>query len=179
MLGILGVITVDASRSRVPLLHWLAWPYRLDMRGTPPIVQIFFIYYGANLLLVSDRFPTNLSIGSIAVSGAVIAGIIALGLNEAAYRPCAALVPFDTEQEAITLANDTAYRLAASVWTTDLSRGHRVAARMRVGISWVNTWFLRDLRSPFGGVGPSGIGREGGEHSLDFCTEPTNVCVRL
>jgi aminomuconate-semialdehyde/2-hydroxymuconate-6-semialdehyde dehydrogenase len=100
-------------------------------------------------------------------------------LREEIFGPVAALVPFDTEEEAIALANDTEYGLASSVWTTDLSRGHRVAQRMRVGISWVNTWFLRDLRSPFGGVGLSGIGREGGTHSLDFYTEPTNVCVQL
>jgi aminomuconate-semialdehyde/2-hydroxymuconate-6-semialdehyde dehydrogenase len=100
-------------------------------------------------------------------------------MREEIFGPVAALVPFDTEDEAITLANDTDYGLASSVWTTDLSRGHRVAQRMNVGMSWVNTWFLRDLRSPFGGVGLSGIGREGGEHSLDFYTEPTNVCVQL
>jgi aminomuconate-semialdehyde/2-hydroxymuconate-6-semialdehyde dehydrogenase len=100
-------------------------------------------------------------------------------LREEIFGPCAALVPFDTEDEAVRLANDTDYGLAASVWTTDLSRGHRVAQQMRVGMTWVNTWFLRDLRSPFGGVGLSGIGREGGEHSLDFYTQPTNVCVQL
>ncbi|HEY7044653.1 MAG TPA: aldehyde dehydrogenase family protein, partial [Nocardioidaceae bacterium] len=100
-------------------------------------------------------------------------------LREEIFGPCAALVPFDTEDEAVTLANDTDYGLASAVWTTNLSRGHRVAQRMRVGMSWVNTWFLRDLRSPFGGVGLSGIGREGGEHSLDFYTELTNVCVQL
>jgi aminomuconate-semialdehyde/2-hydroxymuconate-6-semialdehyde dehydrogenase len=100
-------------------------------------------------------------------------------LREEIFGPVAALVPFDGEDEAIALANDTDYGLASSVWTTDLSRGHRVAQRMNVGMSWVNTWFLRDLRSPFGGVGLSGIGREGGEHSLDFYTEPTNVCVQL
>lgn len=82
---ILGMITVGVSRSRVPPLRWLAWTYRLIMRGTPPIVQIFFIYYGANLLLGFDLFPTSLAIGSVTFSGAVIAGIVALGLNEGAY----------------------------------------------------------------------------------------------
>lgn len=100
-------------------------------------------------------------------------------LREEIFGPVAALVPFDDEEEAIRLANDTAYGLAAVTWTRDLERGHRVAQRMRVGMSWVNTWFLRDLRSPFGGVGLSGIGREGGEHSLHFYTQPTNVCVQL
>ncbi|WP_439658846.1 2-hydroxymuconic semialdehyde dehydrogenase [Lentzea sp. HUAS TT2] len=95
------------------------------------------------------------------------------------FGPVAALIPFDAEDEAIALANDTDYGLAASVWTNDLRRGHRVAQAMNVGMSWVNTWFLRDLRSPFGGMGMSGIGREGGESSLHFYTEPTNVCVQL
>ncbi len=100
-------------------------------------------------------------------------------LREEVFGPVAALVPFDSEEEAVRLANDSDYGLAAAVWTTNLERGHRVAQRMRVGMSWVNTWYLRDLRSPFGGVGLSGIGREGGRHSLHFYTEPTNVCVAL
>ncbi|WP_404433818.1 2-hydroxymuconic semialdehyde dehydrogenase [Microbacterium lacus] len=100
-------------------------------------------------------------------------------VREEIFGPVAALIPFDTEEEAIRLANDTDYGLAAVTWTSDLTRGHRVAQSMRVGMSWVNTWYLRDLRSPFGGVGLSGIGREGGQHSLDFYTEPTNVCVQL
>lgn len=100
-------------------------------------------------------------------------------MREEIFGPVAGLVPFDSEPEAVSLANDSEYGLAAVVWTSDLERGHRVAQQMRVGMSWVNTWYLRDLRSPFGGTGRSGIGREGGRHSLDFYSEPTNVCIRL
>ncbi|MFI5706447.1 2-hydroxymuconic semialdehyde dehydrogenase [Kribbella sp. NPDC051620] len=100
-------------------------------------------------------------------------------VREEVFGPVAALIPFDTEEEAVELANDTEYGLAAVVWTRDLKRAHRVAGRMDVGIAWVNTWFLRELRSPFGGTGLSGLGREGGRHSLDFYTETTNVCVAL
>ncbi|MER5621263.1 2-hydroxymuconic semialdehyde dehydrogenase [Streptosporangium sp. NPDC002544] len=100
-------------------------------------------------------------------------------MREEIFGPVAGLVPFDTEQEAIRLANDTKYGLAAAVWTRDLDRGHRVAQRMNVGMAWVNAWYLRDLRSPFGGVGLSGVGREGGRHSMRFYTSPTNVCVRI
>lgn len=100
-------------------------------------------------------------------------------LREEIFGPVAALIPFDSEEQAIDLANDTDYGLAASVWTNDLRRGHRVAQAMNVGMSWVNTWFLRDLRSPFGGMGMSGIGREGGMSAMEFYTEPTNICVAL
>ncbi len=79
----------------------------------------------------------------------------------------------------ISMANDTKYGLAASIWTTNLKRGHRVAQQMNVGITWVNCWFLRDLRTPFGGAGLSGIGREGGMHSLNFYSELNNICIRL
>ena len=100
-------------------------------------------------------------------------------LREEIFGPTAALVPFDSEEEAVTLANDTDYGLAAAVWTSNLERAHRVAQQMRVGMAWVNTWYLRDLRSPFGGMGLSGIGREGGMHSFHFYTQPTNVCIKL
>ncbi|HJX78131.1 2-hydroxymuconic semialdehyde dehydrogenase [Glutamicibacter sp.] len=100
-------------------------------------------------------------------------------MREEVFGPVAGLVPFDSESEAVRLANDTRYGLAASVWTENLERGHRVGAQMNTGISWVNTWYLRDLRSPFGGSGLSGIGREGGKNSLHFYTEPTNICIKL
>nr|WP_294514306.1 2-hydroxymuconic semialdehyde dehydrogenase [uncultured Rhodopila sp.] len=100
-------------------------------------------------------------------------------IREEIFGPCCHIRPFDTEEEAIRLANDTPYGLAAAVWTENLSRAHRVASKMDVGICWVNSWFLRDLRTAFGGAKASGIGREGGVHSLEFYTEITNVCVKL
>ena len=100
-------------------------------------------------------------------------------VKEEIFGPVCHIAPFDSEEEAVAMANDTVYGLAASIWTTDLKRGHRVAQQMNVGITWVNCWFLRDLRTPFGGAGLSGIGREGGMHSLNFYSELNNICIRL
>jgi aminomuconate-semialdehyde/2-hydroxymuconate-6-semialdehyde dehydrogenase len=100
-------------------------------------------------------------------------------IREEIFGPCAHLRPFDDEDEAIALANDTEYGLAATVLTRDVSRAHRVAHQLDVGIVWVNEWFLRDLRTPFGGTKRSGIGREGGTHSLEFYTETRNICLKL
>ena len=100
-------------------------------------------------------------------------------VKEEIFGPVCHISAFDTEDEAVSMANDTKYGLAASIWTTDLKRGHRVAQQMNVGITWVNCWFLRDLRTPFGGAGLSGIGREGGMHSLNFYSELNNICIRL
>jgi aminomuconate-semialdehyde/2-hydroxymuconate-6-semialdehyde dehydrogenase len=100
-------------------------------------------------------------------------------VKEEIFGPVCHVAPFDTEEEAVSMANDTKYGLAASIWTTNLKRGHRVAQQMNVGITWVNCWFLRDLRTPFGGAGLSGIGREGGVHSLNFYSELNNICIRL
>ncbi|MFI5805041.1 2-hydroxymuconic semialdehyde dehydrogenase [Streptomyces sp. NPDC051561] len=100
-------------------------------------------------------------------------------VQEEIFGPVCHVAPFDTEDEAIALANDSRYGLAATVWTRDLSRAHRVPPRLENGIVWVNCWNLRDLRTPFGGIKDSGIGREGGEYSLDFFSEPVNVCVRI
>ncbi|MGH9939607.1 MAG: 2-hydroxymuconic semialdehyde dehydrogenase [Blastocatellia bacterium] len=115
------------------------------------------------------------------VEPTIIAGLpeSARCVREEIFGPICHIAPFDTEEEAIAKANDTRYGLAASVWTTNLKRGHRVAQRMKTGITWVNCWFLRDLRTPFGGVGLSGIGREGGLHSLNFYSELNNICIRL
>ncbi len=100
-------------------------------------------------------------------------------VREEIFGPCCHIRPFDHEDEVIALANDTEYGLATTIWTTNLSRAHRVSAKIDVGICWVNCWFLRDLRTPFGGSKQSGIGREGGVHSLEFYTELRNICVKL
>lgn len=100
-------------------------------------------------------------------------------VREEIFGPVCHITPFDSEEEVIQLANNTPYGLAAALWTENLSRAHRVADKLEVGIVWVNSWFLRDLRTPFGGSKQSGIGREGGVHSLEFYTELKNVCIKL
>lgn len=100
-------------------------------------------------------------------------------IKEEIFGPCCHIAPFDTEEEVLAKANDNEYGLATAIWTRDVSRAHRMAQRMDVGLSWVNSWFLRDLRTPFGGAKQSGIGREGGVHSLEFYTELKNVCIKL
>lgn len=100
-------------------------------------------------------------------------------VKEEIFGPVVTIIPFDTEEEVLEQANDTHYGLSATVWTNDLRRAHRVAAEIEAGIVWVNTWFLRDLRTPFGGMKHSGIGREGGVHSFEFYTELKNVCIKL
>jgi aminomuconate-semialdehyde/2-hydroxymuconate-6-semialdehyde dehydrogenase len=95
------------------------------------------------------------------------------------FGPVVSLIPFDDEDEAIALANGTDYGLAASLWTSNLDRAHRVAAKLEFGIVWINCWLQRDLRTPFGGVKNSGVGREGGVEALRFFTEPKNICLRL
>ena len=100
-------------------------------------------------------------------------------MREEIFGPCCHISPFDDEDEVIERANDTVYGLTASVWTENLSKAHRVAGQIESGVVWVNSWFLRDLRTAFGGAKQSGIGREGGVHSLEFYTEMRNICVKL
>lgn len=100
-------------------------------------------------------------------------------MQEEIFGPVVTLTPFDTEDQVVAWANGTKYGLAATIWTSNLSRGHRTARAMDAGIVWVNTWMLRDLRTPFGGMKASGIGREGGRHSLEFFTEAQNICIQF
>ena len=99
--------------------------------------------------------------------------------QEEIFGPVVTIMPFDTEEDVVGYANSTAYGLSATIWTENLTRAHRVAARIRSGIVWVNCWLLRDLRTPFGGMKQSGVGREGGWEALRFFTEAKNVCIKL
>ena len=100
-------------------------------------------------------------------------------VKEEIFGPVCHIQPFDDEDEAVAMANDSDYGLCAALWTRDVSRAHRVARKVEAGLVWVNDWFLRDLRTPFGGVKLSGLGREGGTHSLDFYSELKNICIKL
>ena len=119
-------------------------------------------------------------------NGAFVEPSIAIGLPESArfvkeeaFGPVMHVAPFDEEDQAIALANDTRYGLATSIWTESLNRAHRVAPEIRVGHAWINSWQLRDLLSPLAGAGVSGIGEQGGQLSLEFCSQPQTVTTRV
>jgi aminomuconate-semialdehyde/2-hydroxymuconate-6-semialdehyde dehydrogenase len=99
--------------------------------------------------------------------------------QEEIFGPVVTVTPFDTEEEVLQYANSVEYGLSATVWTENLSRAHRVAEKLESGIVWVNCWLLRDLRTPFGGMKNSGVGREGGFEALKFFTEEKNVCIKI
>ena len=99
--------------------------------------------------------------------------------QEEIFGPVVTLLPFDTEEEALAIANGTQYGLSSTIWTSNLKRAHRMAQQLHTGIVWINCWLIRDLRTPFGGVKSSGVGREGGFEALRFFTEPKNVCIYL
>jgi aminomuconate-semialdehyde/2-hydroxymuconate-6-semialdehyde dehydrogenase len=182
---------VDALKAKAESLN-LGWPADMNSDLGPLIsaqhrdkVLSYYqlaIQEGANVV-TGGEIPT---FGDKRDNGFYVQPTIYTGLSESAqcvreeiFGPVCHVAPFDSEEEAVAMANDTKYGLAASIWTNDLKRGHRVARQMNVGITWVNCWFLRDLRTPFGGVGLSGIGREGGVHSLNFYSELNNICIRL
>ena len=98
--------------------------------------------------------------------------------QEEIFGPVVTITPFDTEEEVLKYANSTVYGLSATVWTQDITRANRVAESLQAGIVWINCWLLRDLRTPFGGVKNSGVGREGGLEALRFFTETKNVCIK-
>lgn len=130
--------------------------------------------------VAAERLPERVRHGAF-FEPTVLSGLANTcdAVQEEIFGPVVTVQPFEDEQEAVELANSTKYGLAASVWTTNLSRAHRVAAAIDAGIVWVNCWMLRDLRTPFGGTRQSGYGREGGEWALNFFTEPKNVCVKV
>jgi aminomuconate-semialdehyde/2-hydroxymuconate-6-semialdehyde dehydrogenase len=98
--------------------------------------------------------------------------------QEEIFGPVVTIQPFDTEEEAIELANGTQFGLSSTIWTKDINKANRVAEKLKAGIVWINCWLLRDLRTPFGGTKSSGVGREGGLEALRFFTEPKNVCIK-
>jgi aminomuconate-semialdehyde/2-hydroxymuconate-6-semialdehyde dehydrogenase len=118
--------------------------------------------------------------------GYFVAPTVILGLDqqcrtnqEEIFGPVVTIMPFDKEVEVVEFANSTAYGLSATIWTENLTRAHRVAHQLKSGIVWVNCWLLRDLRTPFGGMKQSGVGREGGWEALRFFTEQKNICIKL
>ena len=99
-------------------------------------------------------------------------------MQEEIFGPVVTVTPFESEEEALALANGVDYGLSASLWTKDIQRAHHFGQNLNVGTLWVNSWMIRDLRAPFGGMKMSGLGREGGLHSLEFFTEATNLCIK-
>lgn len=99
--------------------------------------------------------------------------------QEEIFGPVVSIIPFKSDEDAIAIANDTPYGLSATIWTTNIKRAHNTAHQLEAGVIWVNCWLLRDLRTPFGGMKASGVGREGGEEALRFFTEAQNICIQL
>ena len=125
-------------------------------------------------------------VGGRCANGYFVEPTVVVGLNhlcrtnqEEIFGPVVTIMPFDTEAEVIEYANSTTYGLSATIWTENLKKAHRVSALVKSGIIWVNCWLFRDLRTPFGGLKQSGLGREGGWDALKFFTESKNICIKL
>ena len=99
--------------------------------------------------------------------------------QEEVFGPVVTIIPFESEEEVVMMCNSTKYGLSASIFSNNISKAHRVASKIDSGVIWINTWLLRDLRIPFGGMKHSGLGREGGYNSLEFFTETKNVCLKI
>ena len=137
---------------------------------------------GGTILTGGNRFQLNGKLkNGYFIEPTIIEGLPADSQTnqEEIFGPVVCIIPFESEEEVISMANSTRYGLSASIFTSDVSRAHRVAAAIDSGVVWINTWMLRDLRIPFGGMKNSGMGREGGFKSLQFFTEPKNVCIKI
>jgi aminomuconate-semialdehyde/2-hydroxymuconate-6-semialdehyde dehydrogenase len=132
------------------------------------------VHCGGNVPTMEDRFASGAWLAPTVWSGLAEASSV---MRDEVFGPCCHITLFDTEEEALTLANDSDYGLAAALWTRDHAQALRMSTRLNVGVVWVNAWGIRDLRTPFGGIGRSGIGREGGLASLDFYSQQRNVCM--
>jgi aminomuconate-semialdehyde/2-hydroxymuconate-6-semialdehyde dehydrogenase len=134
------------------------------------------IHCGGNRITLTGRCKNGYFVEPTVITGL---GAYCRTNQEEIFGPVVTITPFDTEEEVLAYANSTAYGLSATLWTENLKRAHRVAGQLKSGMVWVNCWLLRDLRTPFGGVKQSGVGREGGWEALRFFTETKNVCIKL
>jgi len=134
------------------------------------------IVFGGNRLLLSGEFSDGYYLEPTIIEGLGHESSIN---QEEVFGPVVTLTPFESEEELVNMCNSTKYGLSASIFSENISKCHRLAANINSGIIWVNTWLLRDLRIPFGGMKESGVGREGGYYSLDFFTETKNVCIKI